>query len=75
MSPFPPKNGYDLATKNCALLAHWIFKRAGVRLPSYRVALGYFPNDWMKAVEKDAKTNRAVVNQGKWELIPEKKQY
>jgi RHS repeat-associated protein len=55
---------YDLATCNCALLAHWVMKRAGVPIPSYRV--GTTPNQWWPSVWGNAKTNRAVIGSGKW---------
>jgi len=64
------KKGYDLATRNCALLAHWVMKQAGVRIPTYRP--GQKPNSWWPSVVSDAKNNAAVVGAGKWskELPP-----
>ena len=64
------KTRYDLATHNCSIFVYWVTKRAGVRLPTYRVALGYNSNSWFDALDRDAKTNGIVIDQGKWASAP-----
>ncbi len=60
------KTRYDLATHNCSIFVYWVTKRAGVRLPTYRVAPGYDSNSWFDALDRDAKSNGSVIDQGKW---------